>query len=131
MDKNRLQHLAGVKQLNEEHGNMDLFQDSLRIVFGLSDEVIESLISMVRRHGETMQIRDQQVRRRAGPRATKLLKQAHAAAGTEGDVHYDEEMPDEEMPTDTEDDFDPIAQKNADERYGPIDDTEEVKDGQQ
>ena len=88
MDKKRLLELAGVPE--KEHGDMDLFQDSLKIVFGLDNDTIETLIAMVRRHGDTMQIRDQQVRRRAGGRAVQLLKQAHSASREEGDEHYDD-----------------------------------------
>lgn len=100
-----------------QHYDMNLFQDSLRIVFGLDPETIEALIALVRRHGDTMQIRDQQVRRRTGGRAVELLKQAHEASKHEGDEHYDEDDP--EMMDDM--DEDPIAQRNADERYGPKD----------
>lgn len=89
MDKKRLQELAGVPQ--QEHGNMDLFQDSLKIVFGLESDTIETIVALVRRHGDTMKIRDQQVRRRAGGRAIQLLKQAHAASSEEGDEHYEED----------------------------------------
>jgi len=91
MDNQRLIQLAGIKQ--PQHGNIDLFQDSLRIVFGLDPETIETIVSFVRRHGETANIRDQQVRRRAGGRAIQLLKQAHMASAAEGDEHYDEDDP--------------------------------------
>ena len=92
--------------LNEEQGQerdqgeMDLFQDSLRIVFGLDAETIETLVDIVRRHGDTMQIRDQQVRRRAGGRAVELLKQAHEASRSEGDEQYDDKEMDADEPAD-------------------------------
>ena len=88
MDKKRLLELAGVPN-NEENGTTELFQDSLRIVFGLEPETIETIVALVRRSGSTMQIRDQQVRRRAGGRAVSLLKQAHEASRSEGDEQYD------------------------------------------
>ena len=76
--------------LAEMHGHMSLFQDSLRIIFGLSPEVAETLIEFVRRHGETIRIRDQQIRQRAGGRAIQLLKQAHIAAAQGGTDQYDD-----------------------------------------
>jgi hypothetical protein len=90
--------------INEEHGNMDLFQDSLRIVFGLDSDTVETLVAMVRRHGDTMQIRDQQVRRRAGGRAVELLKRAHSAASAEGDEHYDKPAMSDEFDDEMTDD---------------------------
>jgi hypothetical protein len=84
----------------QEHGEMNLFQDSLRIVFGLDPETIETLIAQVRRHGDTMQIRDQQVRRRAGGRAVELLKQAHEASKHEGDEQYEEDPEMDDEPAD-------------------------------
>ena len=93
--------------LNEEQGQerdqgeMDLFQDSLRIVFGLDAETIETLVDIVRRHGDTMQIRDQQVRRRAGGRAVELLKQAHEASRSEGDEQYDDKAELRRLPSQT------------------------------
>ena len=93
MDKKRLLELAGVPEQDQEHGNMDLFQDSLKIVFGLEPETIETIVALVRRSGSTMQIRDQQVRRRAGGRAVSLLKQAHDASRSEGDEQYDADLP--------------------------------------
>lgn len=100
MDKKRLQELAGVAQ--HEHGDMDLFQDSLKIVFGLAPETVETIVALVRRHGDTMLIRDQQVRRRAGGRAIQLLKQAHAASSEEGDEHYDDDPETDPFVDDTE-----------------------------
>ncbi len=85
--------------LNEEYeeekveGDTNLFQDSLKIVFGLDQDTVDTLIDIVRRHGDTMQIRDQQVRRRAGGRAVELLKQAHEASRSEGDEQYDDGEP--------------------------------------
>lgn len=89
MDTERLQALAGIDK-KAQHGNMDLFQNSLRIIFGLDPDTIETVISLVRRHGDTIKIRDQQVRRRAGTRAIQMLQQAHDAASSEGDEHYDD-----------------------------------------
>ena len=83
--------------LNEEYeeekvdGEMNLFRDSMKIVFGLDADTVETLVDIIRRHGDTMQIRDQQVRRRAGGRAVELLKQAHEASRSEGDEQYDDE----------------------------------------
>jgi len=74
----------------EEGGDTNLFQDSLKIVFGLDQSTVDMLVDIVRRHGDTMQIRDQQVRRRAGGRAVELLKQAHEASRSEGDEQYDD-----------------------------------------
>ena len=95
--------------LNEEYeeekvdGEMNLFQDSMRIVFGLDADTVETLVDIIRRHGDTMQIRDQQVRRRAGGRAVELLKQAHEASRSEGDEQYDDEPEKEpEMDADAE-----------------------------
>lgn len=91
-----------LNEMEHEHGNMDLFQDSLRIVFGLDPDTIETIIALVRRHGDTMKIRDQQVRRRAGGRAIQLLKQAHVASAHEGDEHYNDQDPEMDMEMDTE-----------------------------
>lgn len=118
MDRKRLLELAGVPE--QEHGDMDLFQDSLKIVFGLDPDTIETLIAMVRRHGDTMQIRDQQVRRRAGGRAVELLKQAHAASSAEGDEHYEDD-PEAQMSDD-------IPEDPPREEVDATDDTENVRD---
>ncbi len=132
MDIERLQQLAG-NSPEEGSGNNELFTNSLTKVFGLSPETVEAIVAQVSRSGDTRQIQDQQVRRRAGTRAMALLQQAHDAAGSEGDETYDDdaemdpeadpvgdgmedEMPEDEGIEDTMDDEGAMDVENTDER---------------
>jgi len=94
-----------MKLLEADTQHYGLLREALRVIFGLSTITIDKVVRIVKSSKDVQNARTQFVRKRAGVRAMKYLRNSIEYARTEGiekHVHGTEEEPDESKKDDLE-----------------------------